>query len=124
MKIAAIHIIGDNRRQVSPTTKPAFAFFAAGIEITRVHMNSRNVRIAHMRDQRNTTGPETRVFLGTGDLATESITEGAVNGGNIDTDLLKDLSVHDRHNAAATLVALPGFTFEASCASSLRWAAT
>ena len=67
--------------------------------------------------QRNAACPETRIFVGTGNLFAELFGELAPNRRDIHTDFFEDTATHDRHHptAAATRLfggAFPGLALE------------
>src|SRR5690606_22133676 len=95
----------------------------------RVHVHRRYARRAHMRDEGDAARPEARILVRAGYLLPHLLGEGAVDGRNVDADLLEDAASHDRHDAAARIRgratrrvfcgsrladrSLPGLAFEA-----------
>ena len=57
--------------------------------------------VPRMGDDRDAAGPEARILVGAGNLATELRREGAVHGGNVDAGLLEDAAAQHAHLAAA-----------------------
>ncbi len=102
----------EHRRQVGAAAEPP----ARGHHHARVHVHGRHVGIVRVRDQRNAARPEARVLLGARHLLAELGRELAVDGRDVDADLLEDAAVHHRHGAAAALalVALPRRALEAA----------
>ena len=89
----------EHRRQVGAAAEP----LPAGHDHARVHVDGRHMRIPRMGDQRDAARPEARVVLGAGDLLAEFGREFAVDGRDVDADLLEDAAVQHRHDATAAV---------------------
>ena len=89
----------EHRGQVGAAAEP----LPAGHHHARVHVDRRHMRIVHVGDERDAARPEARVLLGAGNVLAELGRELAVDGGDVDADLLEDAAVHLRHDAAAAV---------------------
>ena len=104
----------EERRQISAAAEPGFG----GDDEAGVHMHRRDIRIVHMRDQRNTGSPEPRIIGGARNLRAKLRRELAVHRRAVHADLLEQPAAHHRHHAAAAgragvVGALPWRTHEA-----------
>ena len=105
-----------HRREVGAAAEPRLG----GDDEAGVHVHRRHLGRAHVRHQRDARGMEARVLVGAGNLLAELRAELAVHGRDVDADLLEHPAAHDRHHAAAAILArlaalaLPGLALEAA----------
>ena len=94
-----IGLVRGRRRQVGAAAEPAFGRH----DMARVHVHGRDFRRAHMGDEADPARPEARILRGAGDLAPELFGEFAVDGRDVDADLLEHPAAHQGHHAAAAV---------------------
>src|SRR5271167_3537046 len=99
-----------NRGEVGAAAEPG----SGGDDVTRIQMNRRNQRRAHMSDERNPARPEARILRRPRDLVAELGSEFAGHRRYVDADLLEDTPAHDRHRPAAAPRTLPLGALETS----------
>src|SRR5262249_29443967 len=103
------------RSEIRPAAKP----FQARAQVAKVHVNGRNVRVAHMRDQRDAARYEPTFGFGrTRDLPPGLLRKHAPDMTDVHADFLEHASPHQaRFSAALSAVArwpAPGAGLEAA----------
>ena len=90
--------IGDRRIEIRPAAEPA----PRGGQEAAIHVHCRDVRIGHVRDQADAGGEKARIDVRAGNRGGEFWAEFAVDGRDVDPDLVEDLAIHlAAHPAAA-----------------------
>src|SRR6185437_8153475 len=102
MKVGGVLGVGNHRRQIGAATEPALG----RDHVACVEMYGRNVRVLHVRDHRDAGGPEARILLGAWHRLRKIRRELAVDGRDIDADLLEDAALHHTHHAATCLASV------------------
>ncbi len=92
-----IFLVGDSRIEVGAAAEPAFR----RRQEARVHVDGRDVRIGHVRDEADPGREEARVGLRPVDAGGELGREAAADRRDVDSDLLEHLAVHLPANAPA-----------------------
>ena len=113
--IALVATPVEHRRQIRAAAKPLLG----RDDETRVHMHSRDIRIARMGDQRNPRGPKARIGRRALNLAGKFGSESSKNLRDMHARFLEDASAQRRHASApaglAGMVdARPGFDRESA----------
>ncbi|KAF1853478.1 hypothetical protein Lal_00013840 [Lupinus albus] len=101
VEVGGVPLVLHHRRQVGAAAEPALGRH----DVAGVHVGRRHQRRAHVRDQADARRPEFAGLRRTGDVGAEFRAEGAVDGRDVDPDLLEHPALHHRHGAAAALAA-------------------